>query len=62
MCSTWIHTDDSFNSQFYVVPTQTKHTILLTLEKFMHNYTDTTNTARFDPFEWPFNIGCSGMV
>lgn len=54
--------DDCFNSAFYVVPTQTKHTILYTLEKFMANYTDHDNAVRYDPFEWPFNIGCAGVI
>lgn len=53
--------DDSFYMPYYAIPTQTRNDIARSLEEYLLNPAATSN-IRYDKVEWPFNIGCSGVI
>ena len=53
--------DDSFYQPYYAIPTQTRNNVARSLEEYFQNPSASVN-IRYDKVEWPFNIGCSGVI
>lgn len=53
--------DDSFYMPYYAIPTQTRNDIARSLGEYIQDQTASSN-IRYDKVEWPFNIGCSGVI